>query len=223
MIHGEPRMVEGRAQPTRSDPGGVAGHARRGEPGGGVVRIRRAQVGGLMTGIAIGRRAGEYAANVAQIAGDVYVRSLQRERCVVMIERSIQPGRRCVAHRAVLGVAGRDVIGDTWDGGGVVVILLMATETSRGQRSRIVVGMAGGAGHVHMRARQRKRRVVVIERGIQPGGSAVAQRAILREIGSHVVRNARDRSGIVVVLGMAAVAGRGCGRIVPARMALRAL
>lgn len=66
--------------------------------------------------------------------------------------------------------------------------------------------MAGRARDRHMRARQRKTSRVVIERRVQPGRGAVAQRAVLREVGGHVIWHTGNRRRVVVILRMAAVA-----------------
>lgn len=67
--------------------------------------------------------------------------------------------------------------------------------------------MAGAARDGSVRAGQRKRRVVVIKRGIQPSRGGMADRAVLREIGGHMVRHAGNIGRAVVVLHVAAVAG----------------
>lgn len=82
--------------------------------------------------------------------------------------------------------------------------------------------MAGGAGDGGVRAGQRESRRVVIERGVQPCRSGMAQCAILRKIRRNVVRHASDVRGALVIVHMAAVAVGGQGSLVIVGMAGRA-
>ena len=70
-----------------------------------MVRVCRPVVVGLVARIAIGRRSGKNTADMAAAAGHSDVRSLKRERRVVMVENGAEPVRRCpsgVANRAIL-------------------------------------------------------------------------------------------------------------------------
>ena len=85
-----------------------------------------------------------------------------------MIERRTRPGGRGMARRA----GGREELRlrcVAWIGG-VVVIGLMAADTSRGQRRVVAVDVAVGAypRRHYVRAGQREGGVVVIKRGIGP-------------------------------------------------------
>lgn len=63
----------------------------------------------------------------------------------------------------------------------------MASVAVSRQRCVVPVGVAGGAGDSDVRASERKRSVVVIERRWAPAGRGVAERAIGREPGRNVV------------------------------------
>lgn len=87
-----------------------------------------------------------------------------------MVESGSRPGRRVVAGLAGSRESRCDVIGV----GRVLIDRLVARIAVRGHGCVIVVHVAVGAGHCGMRARQRERRVVVIERGGNPRGGVVA-------------------------------------------------
>jgi len=74
--------------------------------------------------------------------------------------------------------------------GRVVVISLVAADASNRQRGVVVVHVAVGADTRRhgVRSRQRERRIVVVEGGIGPDCSVVAQIALLRESRRDVVR-----------------------------------
>ena len=80
--------------------------------------------------------------------------------------------------------------------------------------------MATGARHVHVRSLQRKWRVVMVENSAEPirrRPGRVADCAVLRESRGHMVRDVRERSRVVVIFLVAAVAsGRQSSRVVPA-------
>ena len=104
-----------------------------------------------------------------------------------MVECRARPGRRVVAGlargREKLRLRGMPRIRR------VVVIRLMAADAGRGQRRVIIVDVAVGAlarGH-GMRSGQRKCRVVVVKGGIGPDRRVVAQLALLRKSGRHVI------------------------------------
>ena len=140
-------------------------------------------------------------------------------RVLRVIERRTRPRGRVMARRAggreelrLRGVAGI---------GGVVVIGLMAADTSRGQRGVVAVDVAVGAypRRCLVRAGQGECRVVVIERGVRPDGGVVAQFARGRESGRRVRGIVRAR----VVLLVARVAQGVVQRIVVVDMAIDAL
>ena len=159
---------------------------------------------------------------VARGAHVVGVAVIRRERRVLrVIERRARPGRRVVA-----GLAGgreelrlRRVARIRR----VVVIRLMAADAGRRQRRVVVVDVAISAlSRRHgVRSGQRKRRVVVIEGRIGPDRRVMAQLALLRESGSHVIgirralevlRVARDARGAVQAVVVVDVAIRALPR-----------
>lgn len=139
-----------------------------------------------------------------------------------MIERCIQPGRGRMAHGAILRESAGHVIRNPRHRRCLVVIRCMAAVTSGRQRTVVVIRVAGSARHAHVRAGQWEARGVVIEIRVKPSDGSVAHRAVLREIGSHVIGDSRDVRRIVVIRRMAAVARRRRIRVVPASVALRA-
>src|SRR4030081_1590278 len=104
-----------------------------------------------------------------------------------VIEARVQPCRSGVA---VLTSRGEELWlrGVSWIGR-LVVIRLMATDAGSRQRRVVVIHMAirALARWNSMQARQRKNRVVVIERRIRPRDGVVANFALLRESCSPVV------------------------------------
>lgn len=188
-----------------------------------MIWIRGSGVVGLVAGVAIRWSPRIHTTDVAKVAGDSHVRPLQRERRVVVVERRIQPRRGGMAHGAVLRESTCHVIRDTGHRGGVVVILQMATDAGGWQSSRVIVGVASGAWHIHVRASQRKSRCAVIESGVEPVHSCMAYGAVLREIRSHVIGHASNGRCTVVILCVTAVASGRCVRVIPADVALRAL
>src|SRR5437899_10352371 len=132
-------------------------------------------------------------------ANAVGVAMVNRELLVLgVIERSTSPGGRGMASRTgsreelrLLCVAGIR---------GVVVIGLMAADTGRGQRGVVAVDVAVGAcpGRHGVCSGQGERRVVVIERGICPDSSVMAEFAGRRESGRRVRRAVRTRVVLLV-------------------------
>ena len=112
------------------------------------------------------------------------------------------PGRRGVAggarSREELRLRGMARIG------GVVVVRLMAADAGRRQSSVVAVDVAQRTSRRRVGSGQRKRGVVVIERGICPDGRVVAEFAGCREAGGCVGRI--GRAGVILLV--AGVAGR---------------
>lgn len=154
---------------------------------------------------------GESAGVIVRMAGsarDRGVRAGERKRRVVVVERRVQPSCCRMAQRAILREIRGHVVWYAGDVGRAVVILRVAAVAARRQRSGIVVRVAGGACDARVRARQRKRRGIVIEGRVEPRRRRMALRAILRESRGHVVRHAGDIRRAGVILHVAAVAVR---------------
>ncbi len=96
-----------------------------------------------------------------------------------MVKRSVEPGSRGVAERAILWEICRDVIRCALNIRCASEIRRVAAVTRGGQRARVIVGVAGSASDSGVRASQRERRRVVIKRRVQPRRSRVALRANL--------------------------------------------
>jgi hypothetical protein len=101
-----------------------------------------------------------------------------------VVESGPQPAGRGVAGSARVREANRNVIRVSC----ARVVQLMAAVAIGGHGGVVVVHVATGARHRRMRARQRERRVVVIERGRTPCRGAVTHVALLRKAGGSVVR-----------------------------------
>lgn len=163
MRNREPGMVE---DCTR--PGGrvVAALTGGGESGRHMIRIRRALIIHLVAGIAVCRRTREHVVDVATGAGNVDVRAGQRERGVVVVERSARPTRRVVADGTVGRKSSRRVTRVI----GVLVVGLVATEASRvgAGQAEVVVHMALLALQRGVRTGEWKARGGVVKRRIGP-------------------------------------------------------
>ena len=159
-----------------------------------------------------GRRGPSVTVRVALQTRHVRVRSGEREARRVVVE-----GRRLPC---TLIVAGRTVRREARTGmvriRGRVEVRQVARITVR-RRTRIPVAVALQAVHDRVRALQRERRRVVIERGVVPGTLIVAHRAVRREPGSHMVRIGRA----VVVRQVTGIAVRGRSSVT-VRVALQA-
>jgi len=140
-----------------------------------------------------------------------------------VIEGRIQPRRSRMAHGAILRETTSHVIRDPGHRRRIVVIRCVAAVAGGRQCAFIVVRVACGARHAHVEASEREGRRIVIEFRVEPGDGSVAHRAVLREVGAHMIRDARHRRGLVVIRRVAAVARRRRVRVVPADVALRAL
>ena len=132
------------------------------------------------------QRTGVVIVGVAAGARHCRVRARQRERRVVVVERRRGPARGRVALRAVRRECGG--VGRVRRIRGPVVVRLVAADAGCRQRTRVViVGVAAGARHCRVRARQWERCVVVVERRGCPACGVMALRAIRREARGHVV------------------------------------
>jgi hypothetical protein len=126
------------------------------------------------------------------------MRTGQRERCVVVIERGASPCRGCVACIASCGEPCRGM-------GRIrrsVPICLVAAVAGSWQRCVVVIGVARRTGNGCMRTCQWERRVVVIEGGWAPAARGVANGAIRREPRSNVI-GVRSSSEIRLMAGIA--------------------
>lgn len=142
-----------------------------------VVRIRCSCIVRLVARIAGRRRPGIDVIYVALYAIYRRVRTSERERSVVVIERRSGPIRRCVTR-----IAGRRETCSGVSGVGCAVpIRLMAAVACGGQRCVVVVHMALCAVKARVRPGKREGRVVVIERRRAPSACGVANRAVGRE------------------------------------------
>lgn len=163
----------------------MADGAVLGEAGGGMVGIGRLVVGGQMAGGAVGRQAGKPIADVALLAGGRGMRSRQGELGGgIVVEFSAFPLRGRVAGRAILGKAGRHVIGIL----GVVECRQVATDAGGRRSPEEVVLMTLGASDCRVRSGERELGGgVMVELGSLPLRRGVAQRAVLREAGQDVI------------------------------------
>lgn len=132
-----------------------------------------------------------------------------------VVKSGTRPSRRGVARLASGGESCSRVVRVRR----ILIVRLVTGVAVGGNRSVVVVHVAVGAGHCGMRARQRERRVVVIERGGNPRGRGVAQVALLRESDLHVLRVSRA----LKLFQMASNAGRAIQTVVSADVALRTL
>ena len=212
MVHREVSMI-----PVRRDPCGcvMAGGAGRGESRRGVVWIGRASVVSLVTRVAGRRQRRVVVVDVTTGARNGHVGSRQWERCVVVIEARRDPGRRVVAHIALLWETCSDVV----RAGRALEILQVAAHTCRARQMVVVVDVAGGARRTRMRSCQRETGSGVIERRRLPCACAMANLASLRES----LRRMVGISGVLIVLQVARHAGFDRQVEVPAGMALIAL
>ena len=183
VIEGEERVVARRQSGRDPGSGCVAGRAGCGPGGSYVIGIRGAGEISLVAGVAVRGRASEDIVDVALIAGDRNMRASEREGRVVVIEGSASPGSGGMAGIAGGGESCSSVI---WIGCSVPICLVAAVTGGR-QCCVVVVCVACGAGNRGVEAGERKRRVVVIERGGAPGRGGVADGAVGGETGSDVV------------------------------------
>ena len=132
-----------------------------------------------------------------------------------MVERAGVPIRRRMADFALLWETGGDVVRIV----GRLKILEMATDARGRAEVVVVVRMALRTQHASVRTSERESRLRVIKLCGLPGRGVVANLALLRETGRHVIRIRRS-------LKILKVARYACGRrevVVAIRVALRAL
>ena len=181
VIQREERVIECGSCPRRCR---VAGGASRREPSSLVVRIRGGHILRLVTRVAIHRNRRVVVVQVAIGARNRSVRTRQRERSIVVVERGIGPNRRVVAEVARLRETCRHVAGII----GCVEIVQVAVHAGRAGDVVIAVDVALGALQRGVGAGKRKARRRMIKGSSGPGCRAVAYRAIGREAGSRVSR-----------------------------------
>ena len=126
------------------------------------------------------------------------MRTGERERRVVVIERRASPCRGCVA----CITSGREpccgMVGIRCS----VPIRLVAAVAGGWQRRVVVIGVARRTGNGCVCARQREGRVAVIKGGWAPAARGVADGAIRREPRSNVI-GVRSSSEIRLMAGVA--------------------
>ena len=196
----EPGVIERRTCPSR---GCVASGASRREPGGSVIRIRGPVVIRLMAANTGGRQGGVVVVHVTHHARDGGSRVItsERERRVVVVERSPGPIRCAVAHVTGGGESRRRMC---WRIGAVVVRLVARNARGIGASQGVVaVHVALAARHREVEARQHKSSGRVVECAATPVGRGVALIASLREARLRVVWS----RGALVILQVALDAG----------------
>ena len=189
VVYVEPGVIENSAQPTGR---GMAGGAGRGETSGDVVRVIGSLVFGFVTAVAVGRKGCVVVVHVTVCASHARVRTSQRERCVVVIERGRGPGGRVVTDVALLREPDRNVIRI----GRTLEVFEVTPNASGAGQVVVAVRMALGALQIGVRSGEREAGRRMIERGGSPIGGAVADLALLREARRDMVRV----SGALVIL-----------------------
>lgn len=155
---------------------------------------------------AAGRRGASVSVRMTLDACGGLVRTVQRERRVVVIERGIAPSRFIVAHRAIRAESRSRVVRFR---GGVVIGHVAGAACGRG--ARISIRMALDAVRGRVGAMQGESCECVIERGVPAWARGVASGAIRRESSCRMVWIGRS----VVVRQMATGAHRRCIREIP--------
>jgi len=205
-------MIERRTGPRCSV---MARGAGRWEASRGVIGIRGPGEILRVAAVAVRRQRCVVVIDVASSAGHSDVGAGQRERRLAVIEWSAGPRRGVMARRARGWEADRRVRRSV----GVVEVGFVAAIAVRGKPAGvIVIHVAQCALHGDVRAGQRERRCVVIERCSRPHRNGVAHLTIRREATRDVIGVCRP----VVISLMAGVASRGRRRVVVVGVALRA-
>ena len=183
------------------------------------VYVRVAEVSGVVA--AMTARTLEYGVviriRMARGANTVSVAMVDREsRVLRVIERRTRPGGRVMARRA--GSREELRLRCMAGIGGVVVIGLMAADTSRRQRGVVAIDVTVGAypRRCLVRAGQGECRVVVIERGVCPDNRVMAEFAGCRESSRRV----RRIGGTRVILLVARIAQCAVQRIIAVDVAV---
>ena len=140
-------VIKRRSQPCG---GRVAALASNGETRRNVIWIRRRRVERLVTTVAIGRRRGEVAADVAAGAGNADVRSREWKDGLAVVEVRGRPGNCRVARGAGRGNSCPHVVRV----GGAVEILDVTRGAVGGRAIEPAADVAHGAIQTSMRARQ---------------------------------------------------------------------
>jgi hypothetical protein len=128
-------VIEGSSRPGRRC---MTNRAVGGETRLDVIRIRGALKILDVATVAIRRRAGKFAVDVAQVARDADVRAGEWERSLRMVKDRASPRRRRVTEGAIGGKSSLDVIGIR----GPVVILDVATVAIGGRAGKLAVDVA---------------------------------------------------------------------------------
>lgn len=194
---------------------GMANRTVRRESGGGMVRIIRGVVIRHVARRTRGIGQVVIVVGVALRASQRRVRSGERESGGRVIECRRLPCRSGMAGLASLGESAGNVIRIARR----IEVVHVTRRASRAQSREYVVHVTLRTLHIHVRSRQRERRVVVIESRPCPRGRRVAGGAISRETSSLVIR---VRSAVVI--GHVATGTNWTGQAVVAiRVTLRAL
>jgi len=181
MVHREPGVIEGCAQPSGRR---VTGCARGRKSGRHVIRTVGRLIVGLVTAEAIRRHGGVVIVDVAARARHRGMRPGQRETGVVVIETRWTPRGGVVAHVTLLRESGRNVIRVIC----ALKILQVTADTTGCAYVVVAVDMALATLHSCMRAGERPTGSRMIEvRGV-PVCGGVTDLALLRETGRHMVR-----------------------------------
>jgi len=194
-------VIEGRAFPLR---GGMADIALGGEARRRVIGIRSFVEILQVTARAVLRHSPELAARVARCARHGGMRAGEFELADVVIELGVLPVRG-----RMTGVAlGGDVALRVRRVCGLLEVRQVATRAINGRALESVVHMAGGTLHGLMRAGERERSAVVIERRSLPTDIRVTGGAIVRESRGGMRRVLRG--AVICHVATEAIGGSAC-------------
>lgn len=185
----EPGVVKGGSRPSRR---GVARRARGGESCSRVVRVRRILIIRLVAGIAVGGNRAVVVVNVAVGAGHCGMRSRQRERRVVVIERGGNPRARGVAQVALLRESDLHVVRVSR----ALEVFQVASNAGHAVQTVVSADVALRTLQGNMGAGQGKAGGCVVELAIDPKHRVMAAFASGGESSRHVVHGAES---VVVV------------------------
>lgn len=154
------------------------------EPRLSMVGIRRALVVLYVTSGARSRRSRKPSIHVTLLAGHRLVRARQGElRKSIVVKRRGLPRRRVVASLASVGELSGNVIGILC----ALEVLCMARRASGRRACVLAIDVALLASHRLVSTRQRKLRLVMVERCWLPRCSGVADLACVRKITGYVI------------------------------------